>query len=271
MSTQSKSKAKGRLRRACYVGLAFCGIAWFLAFLYVHSWGNNWVRDDGAFEAARAEQLKLEAELKQLEEMSAPDTEIYEKHPQLVRRLLESGNFVVAKDELERTDRFLAKTPYISDNHWRLLSRLKVTCMIAAAYRDFAFFDDSRKTYERAEKLLAENAAQKSDLAQSAAPDKRKKRDEDIEVARLNLINDEGIMEYLWANASRFEADRQSHFKLAEAKFHKCMDECRFYIKETGPQPTVERLAKLSASNLIELLKDVGRDSEIAALKQLEI
>lgn len=259
------------MRRACYVALAVCGMAWFLAFLYVHSWGNNWVREDGAFEAARAEQLKLEAELKQLEEMSAPDTEIYEKHLQLARRLLESGNFVVAKDELERTDRFLAKTPYLSDNHWRLLSRLNVTCMIAAAYRDFAFFDDSRKTYERAEKLLAENAAQNIDQAQSSSPEKKQARDEDIEIARLNLINDEGVMQYLWANACRFEVDRQSHFKLAEAKFHKCMDECRFYIKESGPQPTVERLAKLSAGNLIELLKDVGRDSEIAALKQLEI
>lgn len=259
------------VRRSFYVAVGLSACGWILASVYVCSWGTTWVFDDGKFEAALAEKKKLEGDLKRAEEMGASEAQILECHLKLTDRLLESGDFVSAKDELERTDKFLADSKYVDDNHWRLKNRLLILSRIAAAYRDYGFYDDSRKTYERAEKLLTAytQEANTTPLSQSHAGPQSKALPSDIEIARLNLINEEGVMQYLWANASAKAADRLTHFKIAESKYHQCYTDCRFDLKESGsePNPTIERLAELSLNNLGELLKDVGRGHEIAHLK----
>lgn len=214
------------------------------------------MREDLSFIQAKAEERRLQSELKQLEEMGAPDADIVEQHIKVTRRLLESGNFVAARDELERTDQFLQKSTYIADKRWRLLKRLQVINMIAAAYRDYSFYEDADKTYQRAEKVIAE-------LAVGADSG-----DTDLELARLNLLNNQGVLQYLWANASAKEADRDRHFKLAEARFQKCINDARFYGKDRNQSEAVQPLITIAAGNLTELLKDCGRQNEISLLMQ---
>ncbi len=226
--------------------------------LYIHSWKYNWAGKTGVEATAKKEEKALRAKIQILEEMDAPEDDILSERIKLSNRLLQSEKYMEARDVLSDGEVRLLKNKAAEDaSQSLLLKRVELNRLAAIAYRQALFYPAAAEKYERATKLLA--AADQDDV--------------NVKFTKLALLNDQAVLEYIWANASKEASARKAHFVAAEGKFQKCLAECRFRLSETidGEQEYLryKRLAKLSASNWAELLKDLGRGDEIEAINKM--
>lgn len=232
--------------------------------LYVYSWRDNWAGKNGDEEVARTEEKYLRQKISSLEFMAAPENDIFAQRLKLAKRLLQSEKFMAARDVLEDGEARLTKDSTLS-RQAILLKKVELYRLEAICFRNANadLFEYASAKYKKAAELLAS----------------ADKRDPNTAFEQLSLINDQAVLQYIWANASQSAVERSLHFALAEGLFQKCVSECRFHlntqVKRTKSEPTddisdkYKKLAKLSTGNWIELLKDLGRSSEIANISNL--
>lgn len=228
-------------------------VTWCFTMLYIHSWNVTWAGKNGDEEVARKEELALREKANMLTEMEAPDKEIVEARINLAKRLLQNGKHMLARDAFDDADGVLAKSKS-QDSQATLLKRAELQRLAAIPFRDSSFFEFGYPRFARAGELL--------DKAE---------QDDDVHYLKLALLNDEGVYQYLWANASERTYQRNEHYALAERKLQKCLTECRFQLSEANSteRARYQRLARTCATNLSEVLRDLGRTAEAEGIEKL--
>ncbi len=226
--------------------------------LYIYSWKYNWAGKTGEEATAKREEKALRANIQALEEMDAPEDDILNARIKLSNRLLQSEKYMEARDVLCDGEVRLIKQAAVNDaSQSLLLKRVELQRLTAIAHRQALNYPAAAEKYEQAAKVLS-----------TADQD-----DDNVKFTKLALLNDQAVLEYIWANASKEASARKAHFVAAEGKFQKCLAECRFRLSETagGEQDYLryKRLAKLSANNWAELLKDLDRGDEIEAIHNM--
>jgi len=238
-------------------------LSWSFAMLYIYSWKNSWAGKTGVELAAKTEEKELRARIQALEEMEAPDADILDLRVKLAQRLMQSDKQLEARDVLTDGEARLLKQKSPEGSALStLLRRAELNRLAAIACRQAGLYKFAAEKYDLATKLLAG----------------ADNRDAIVRFSKLALLNDQAVLEYIWANASKDGGERKKHFVAAEGKFQKCLAECRFCLSETEGDKSqsgsaefmrCKRLARLSASNWAELLKDLGRGDEIEAINKM--
>lgn len=207
--------------------------------LYIYSWRSSWAGKVVVDEVIRKEEREQRAKISILEEMGAPDTDITEARVTLAKMLMQLGDFNSARFTLDDAERRIADNKNPSDPQAVLVDRVKLNKLAAIICRDSNLYQFAQDRYDKIDKLIA-----------SAKPE------EELQYLKVVLLNDQAVMQYIWANASKKESDRKSHFAKAQDLFQKCVEQSDKHLSESEGSK-YKRLVEISQANLSELKKDL--------------
>lgn len=209
--------------------------------LYIYSWRSSWAGKVVLDETIRKEERLSREKIRILEEMGAPDHDIVEARIGLAKVLMQSGpsHYNDARYCLDDADAHLTNNKSGADLQDVLADRVTLNKLYASICRDSNLYEFASERYEKTAKLLAQ-----------AKPNRQ------VQYMKVMLLNEQAVLQYIWANSSKEESDRKKHFALAEALYQKCLHESRQHFNE--PEGAKYRyLAQLCQENLTELTADV--------------
>ncbi|MFA6212005.1 MAG: hypothetical protein WCT03_17440 [Candidatus Obscuribacterales bacterium] len=232
---------KRKIRRVTvfYWLISITVVSWCFAMLYIYSWRSSWAGKVVLDEVIRKEEREQRTKISILEEMGAPDNDITEARVNLAKMLLQLGEYNSARFTLDDAERRITDNKSPDEPQTVLLERIKLNKFAALICRDSGLYQFAQDRYDKIDKLMA-----------------AVKPDEQLQYQKLVLLNDQAILQYIWANASKKESDRKTHFAQAQMLFQKCIEQSDKHLAESEGSK-YKRLVEISQANLSELKRDL--------------
>jgi tetratricopeptide (TPR) repeat protein len=239
--TKSNSKTKrGQGRRIIartFVTLAALALAaWLAVTVYMVSHGGITTYNNDTYQSERlfADKEKAEAEVNFARESGKSALELSQALQKLALYYRESGNFAAARDTLMAADRSVAAE---HDDVLHLVRRMQLKREAAMVMAECGLFQEAEPLFRQAGRLLRPLEKLDGSAAQ---------------MARAALRNDQGVLYYLWGNATRELPLRFERLEIAR----RCFAESFAGVKGVDSNEA-SSLRKAVARNLKVLSEDL--------------
>lgn len=238
-------KTKTRRVTVFYWLISITLVSWCFAMLYIYSWRSSWAGKIEPEQSAKREESALRDKIRILEEMDAPDHDIVEARISLAKLLFFLGDFNGGRYAVDDADSRLTSSKVALDKEAQLVQRVRLNKLAAVSCRDTGLYKFAQDRYDKIAKLLDQTSGAENENTKSQ-----------LQYLKIGLLNEQAVLQYIWANASKEEVERKKHFALAQSLFEKCSQQSRMHVNESDGAK-YRRLDELSQTNLSELARDL--------------